>query len=277
MSIDMKGVVLAGGLGTRLGPLTRVTNKHLLPVYDRPMVFHPLKTLVDVGIRDVMLVTGGRSPGDFLRLLGNGRELGLRRLQYAYQEGEGGIAAALSLAEDFVDDGPVAVVLGDNIFEDNLSAHVESFLAQEQSARVVLARVGSPEHFGVARFEFSAETDSVDGTEHTLGRVAGIIEKPEVAPSPYAVTGFYMYDSDVFDIIRGLRPSGRKELEITDVNNEYIRKGELEYGILDGWWIDAGSSPLNLARATRLVMKKEKVCDGSGCGKDQKEDLEVCV
>ncbi len=273
----MKGVVLAGGLGTRLGPLTRVTNKHLLPVYDRPMVFHPLNTLVDAGIRDVMLVTGGRSPGDFLRLLGNGRELGLRRLHYAYQEGEGGIAAALSLAEDFVGDGPVAVVLGDNIFEDNLSAHVESFLEQERSARVMLARVSSPEHFGVAWFESSAEADSVNGTEHTLGRVAGIIEKPEVAPSPYAVTGFYMYDSDVFDIIRSLKPSRRRELEITDVNNEYIRKGELEYGILDGWWIDAGSSPLNLARATRLVMRREKVCDGSGCGKDQKEDLEVCV
>ncbi len=271
----MKGVVLAGGLGTRLDPLTRVTNKHLLPVYDRPMIFHPLKTMVDAGIQDVMLVTGGRNAGDFLRLLGNGRELGIRGLHYAYQEREGGIAEALSLAEDFADGGPVTVVLGDNVFERNMGVHVAAFLEQERSARIVLARVGSPENFGVARFEPS--TKSASNAGNTLGRIIEVVEKPRTAPSAYAVTGFYMYDSDVFDIIRDLKPSGRGELEITDVNNAYIERDELEHGILDGWWIDAGSSPSNLARATRLVMEREKVCSGPQCGKSEMKNLEVCV
>ena len=270
----MKGVVLAGGLGTRLGPLTKVTNKHLLPVYDRPMIHYPLKTLVDAGIRDVMMVAGGLSAGDFLRLLGNGRELGIKRLHYAYQEGEGGIAAALALAEDFADDGPIAVILGDNIFENTLGVHVQAFLEQERSARLVLAKVSNPEKFGVARF---STTDSRPGAEGPAGKLVEIVEKPAEAPSDYAVTGFYMYDCDVFDIIRDLKPSQRGELEITDVNNTYLGMDELEYGILDGWWIDAGSSPLNLARATRLVMNREGICDCLSRCKNNRKAQELCI
>ncbi|MFQ5863249.1 MAG: sugar phosphate nucleotidyltransferase [Candidatus Brocadiales bacterium] len=270
----MKGVVLAGGLGTRLDPLTKVTNKHLLPVYDKPMIYYPLKTLADAGIRDIMVVTGGLNAGDFLKLLGNGKAFGLKKLHYAYQEGEGGIAEALALAEDFTDGGPVAVILGDNIFEKNLGVYVRAFLEQERSARLVLARVSGPEKFGVARFNPPAPF--LPGAEGTAGRLVEIVEKPEIAPSDYAVTGFYMYDSDVFDIIGGLKPSERGELEITDVNNTYLRAGELEYSILDGWWIDAGSSPLNLARATRLVMTREGVYSGCGC-RINEEELDVCV
>lgn len=268
----MKGVILAGGLGTRLGALTRTVNKHLLPVYDRPMIHYPLRALVEAGIGDIMIVTGGRNAGDFLRLLGNGREFGLRRLHYAYQEGEGGIAEALALAEEFADGGPIAVMLGDNIFEGYLGVYVKEFLQQERSARLVLARVNNPGEFGVARFE----EGSPNAPNGSIGRLVEIVEKPDVPPSDYAVTGFYMYDGDVFDIISRLTPSERGELEITDVNNTYLRMDELEYSILDGWWIDAGSSPENLAAATRLVMAGEGVyrcscLSGYGLGRGEKQ------
>ncbi len=272
---DMKGVVLAGGLGTRLGPLTKVTNKHLLPVYDRPMIHYPLKTLIDAGVQDIMVVTGGRRAGDFLGLLGNGRDFGLKRLHYACQEGEGGIAEALALAEDFADGGSIAVILGDNIFQKDMSCHVTAFLEQEHSARLLLAQVKSPQNFGVARF--SSHTPGMTAAHGAMGRLVGIIEKPRTPPSGFAVTGFYMYDSDVFDVIRGLEPSERGELEITDVNNAYLRAGELEYSILDGWWIDAGSSPLNLAMATRLVAAGEGVCCDPATTGEKKQAQEACL
>lgn len=224
----MKGVVLAGGTGTRLQPLTKITNKHLLPVFDRPMVYHPIEKLVQAGVREVMLVTGGNSAGDFLRLLENGREFGLRRIHYTYQEGSGGIAAALVLAEDFAEGDRVVAILGDNLFEDDLGPYVQRFARQPRGARVLLRRVARPERFGVA---------TVRGR-----RVTGIVEKPRRPASHYAVTGCYMYDASVFDIIRTLRPSGRGELEITDVNNAYLERGELEFDILRGRWQDCGSS-----------------------------------
>ncbi|MFQ5957376.1 MAG: sugar phosphate nucleotidyltransferase, partial [Candidatus Brocadiales bacterium] len=226
-------------------------------------------------IRDIMVVTGGRNAGDFLKLLGNGRELGLKRLHYAYQEGEGGIAEALALAEDFTDGDSVAVILGDNLFEKNLDIYVRAFLEQECSARLVLTKVNNPEQFGVARFD--SQTQYQPMTEGLEGRLVEIVEKPEIAPSDYAVTGFYLYDSDVFDIIGDLKPSERGELEITDVNNAYLRRGELEYSILDGWWIDAGSSPLNLAMATRLVMIRDEVCGDCDCYMKKKEESNVCA
>lgn len=223
----MRGVVLAGGLGSRLMPMTKVTNKHLLPVYDRPMIYYPLQTLANAGIDEVMLVTGGNSAGDFLRLLGNGKEFGLKRLNYSYQEGEGGIADALRLAEHFADGEPVCVVLGDNIIEGNVSAAARSFREQGQGAKIILKEVKDPQRFGVPVFEGK--------------RVVKIEEKPANPRSPYAVTGIYFYDATVFDIIKTLRPSGRGELEITDVNNAYIATGTLTWDILDGWWTDAGT------------------------------------
>lgn len=235
----MKGVVLAGGLGTRLLPLTKITNKHLLPVYDRPMVFFPIEKLVEAGVSDVMVVTGGNSAGDFLRLLENGREFGLRRIHYTYQEGSGGIAAALALAEDFAEQERMMVILGDNLFEDSLAACAERFRNQKQGARILLKEVPNPERFGVASVEDS--------------RVVRIVEKPKQPASRFAVTGCYMYDSRVFDIIRTLKPSDRGELEITDVNNAYLQEGQLEYDILTGWWQDAGSSFEAYARAQALV------------------------
>lgn len=234
----MKGIVLAGGLGTRLHPLTRVTNKHLLPVYDRPMVFYPIQKLVEAGIEDILVVTGGNHAGEFLRLLGNGREFGLKHLNYTYQEGEGGIAEALGLAEHFADGGPVVVVLGDNIFSASIAAPIARFRDRPRGARLLLKEVDDPERFGVAE---------LDGD-----RVVAIHEKPASPPSRLAVTGVYMYDSRVFDIIRTLEPSRRDELEITDVNNRYIGWGELQYELLDGWWTDAGTIP-SLFRAARLV------------------------
>jgi len=236
----MKGVVLAGGLGTRMHPLTKVTNKHLLPVYDKPMIYYPIQILLDGGIDEIILVTGGNNAGDFLRLLGNGRERGIKKLHYTYQEGEGGIAEALSLAEDFADGEKICVVLGDNIIENTIRAGVEKFEAQDQGALIYLKEVDDPHRFGIAEIEGE--------------KILGIEEKPKNPKSNYAVIGIYMYDSMVFDIIRPLKPSERGELEITDVNNAYIAKGTLSYDILDGWWTDAGTFE-SLHRASRLVEK----------------------
>ena len=234
----MKGVVLAGGLGTRLLPLTKVTNKHLLPVHTKPMIYYPLECLVNAGINEVMLVTGGNNAGDFLRLLGNGEEFGMRRLHYAYQEGEGGIADALNLAEDFADGGKIVVVLGDNIIEKNIQRATADFFSQREGAKIILKEVSDPERFGVPE---------IDGD-----RIVSIEEKPSQPKSRLAVIGIYFYDGRVFDIIKTLEPSGRGELEITDVNNAYIEAGTMTYEILDGWWTDAGQFE-SLLRANRLV------------------------
>lgn len=234
----MKGVVLAGGLGSRLHPLTRVTNKHLLPVYNRPMIYYPIQTLVNAGIRDIMLVTGGNNAGDFLKLLGNGKEFGLQHLDYTYQEGEGGIADALRLAEYFADGEPVCVVLGDNIIERNILGAAEAFRSQKRGAKILLKEVKDPQRFGVP---------VLDGK-----RVVKIEEKPQQAKSPYAVTGIYFYDARVFEIIKTLKPSRRAELEITDVNNAYIEAGELTWNVLEGWWTDAGTIE-SLLLANQLV------------------------
>jgi len=225
----MKGVVLAGGLGTRLHPLTKITNKHLLPVYDEPMIYYPIKALVEAGIEDIMIVCGGNHAGEFLRLLGNGREFGLKHLNYTYQEKEGGIAEALGLCEHFVDGDKVVVFLGDNIIGESLVDAVREFEKQDSGARILLKEVEDPRDYGVARFDEE-------------GNIVEIIEKPEEPPSNYAVVGIYMYDSEVFDIIKTLKPSARGELEITDVNNAYLRKGKLKYSILQGFWADAGAS-----------------------------------
>jgi glucose-1-phosphate thymidylyltransferase len=236
----MKGVVLAGGLGTRLLPLTKVTNKHLLPVYDRPMIYYPIQALVNAGIREILLVTGGNNAGDFLRLLGNGKEFGLRHLDYTYQEGEGGIADALRLAEYFADNEPVCVVLGDNIIEGNIAKAADAFRRQKAGAKILLKEVPDPQRFGVP---------VLDGT-----KVLRIEEKPAHPASPYAVTGIYFYDARVFSIIQTLKPSNRGELEITDVNNAYIDAGTLTSDILEGWWTDAGTIE-SLHLANSLVAK----------------------
>ncbi len=234
----MKGVILAGGLGSRLRPCTLVTNKHLLPVYDKPMIYYPIQTMLDAGIDEIMLVTGGEHAGDFLKLLGNGKSIGVRDLHYTYQEGEGGIADALKLAEDFADGGKIVVILGDNIIEMNIKKAVADFFTQPTGAKVLLKEVPDPQRFGVAR---------LDGD-----RVVEIIEKPKDPPSNLAVTGIYMYDRDVFDFARNLKPSARGELEITDVNNAYLERGDLTYETLEGWWTDAGTFE-SLYRATKLV------------------------
>lgn len=234
----MKGVVLAGGLGTRLYPLTKVTNKHLLPVYNQPMIYYPIQTLVNAGITDILIVTGGNSAGDFLKLLGNGKAFGLKHLNYAYQEGEGGIADALSLAEDFADGDPVCVILGDNIIEGNICRAVRAFRHQGSGAKILLKKVPDPQRFGVPE---------LDGP-----RIVRIEEKPKEPKSDYAVIGIYMYDADVFNIIKTLKPSARGELEITDVNNIYIERGEMTWDELEGWWTDAGTFD-SLLRASNLV------------------------
>ena len=236
----MKGVVLAGGTGSRLFPLTRVTNKHLLPIYDKPMIFYPLQTLADAGIRDILLVTGGHSAGDFLRLLGNGKDFNLRHLSYAYQEGEGGIADALRLAEHFADGHSICVALGDNILEMNITRGCQEFEGTGHGAHIFLKEVPHPERFGVPVFEG--------------GRIVRIEEKPKQPKSNFAVTGFYIYDATVFEKIRTLRPSGRGELEITDLNNHYLREGSLRHSVLDGWWTDAGTFE-SLLLANNLVAK----------------------
>ncbi len=234
----MKGVVLAGGLGTRLLPLTKVTNKHLLPVYNQPMIYYPIQTLVNAGILEVMIVTGGNSAGDFLKLLGNGREFGLKHLSYTYQQGEGGIADALRLAEHFADQGPICVVLGDNVIQGNIAKAAAEFRTQGGGAKILLKEVKDPQRFGVPVLEGN--------------RVVKIEEKPAQPKSSYAVTGIYFYDARVFDIVRTLKPSGRGELEITDVNNAYIERGELTWSGLDGWWTDAGTIE-SLYQANQLV------------------------
>jgi glucose-1-phosphate thymidylyltransferase len=227
----MKGVILAGGSGTRLHPLTRITNKHLLPLYDRPMVTYAVEALVEAGIDELMLVTGGTHAGEFFRLLGNGHDYGIDRLAYGYQEQAGGIAEALGLAERFVARDKVCVMLADNIFEQSLRPIVDNFELQEQGARIVLSEVGAEEHLrhlGVARMQ----------GEH----VVEIVEKPVAPPSPFAVTGVYFYDDQVWDVLPTLEPSGRGELEITDVNNWYVGRGEMEADVVGGFWGDAGES-----------------------------------
>lgn len=234
----MKGIVLAGGLGTRLHPLTKVTNKHLLPVHDQPMIYYPIRTLINAGIDDIMIVTGGNSAGDFLKLLGNGKQFGLKHLNYTYQEGEGGIADALGLVEHFAENDAICVVLGDNIIEGNIRRAADEYRKQGTGARILLKKVNDPQRFGVPE---------LDG-----GRVVNIVEKPDDPKSDYAVTGIYFYDSRVFEIIRGLKPSNRNELEITDVNNDYIGRGEMTWNELEGWWTDAGTFE-SLLRASNLV------------------------
>ena len=228
MTPKIKGIILAGGLGTRLRPLTDITNKHLLPVYDQPMIFHPLQKMAEAGIEEVMLVTGGNNAGDFLRLLGDGRQFGIRRLQYSYQKGEGGIAEALGLAEAFAEGHPVMVFLGDNIVSDDLRPYVQRFLRRGQGGMILLKAVANPSAYGVA--EFAGE------------RIARIVEKPKHPPSDLAVVGIYMYDAGVFRIIKTLKPSRRGELEITDVNNAYLKRRRMDYDVLPGHWADAGES-----------------------------------
>lgn len=237
----MKGIVLAGGTGSRLYPLTRVTNKHLLPIFDKPMIYYPLQTLVDAGIRDILIVTGGNNAGDFLRLLRNGKDFGLNQLHFAYQEGEGGIADALRLAEEFADGEKICVILGDNIIEGNVRDAKENFEKQERGAKVLLKEVPDPERFGVPTLE--------------NGRIIRIDEKPKNPASPFAVVGIYFYDATVFDRIRPLQPSMRREYEITDVNSSYLTEGKLTSEILDGWWTDAGTFE-SLWRASNLVREK---------------------
>jgi glucose-1-phosphate thymidylyltransferase len=234
----MKGVILAGGLGSRLHPLTKITNKHLLPVHDQPMIYYPIKTLINAGIEDIMIVTGGNSAGDFLRLLGNGKDFGLKHLNYTYQEGEGGIADALSLVEHFADDEPICVVLGDNIIEGNIRAAADAYTKQGSGAKILLKKVHDPQRFGVP--------------ELNGDKVLQIEEKPSEPKSDYAVIGIYFYDKTVFDVIKTLVPSGRGELEITDVNNHYINRGEMTWDELDGWWTDAGTFE-SLLRASNMV------------------------
>jgi glucose-1-phosphate thymidylyltransferase len=240
----MKGIVLAGGLGTRMGSLTRITNKHLLPVFDEPMIHYPVRYLIEAGLKDILIVTGGNSAGDFLKLLRNGAEFGLRRLHYAYQEGEGGIAAALALAEEFADGGPVCVVLGDNILEKSIAPYVKKFRHQGIGAKILLCEVADPDRFGVPVIEGD--------------RIVRIEEKPANPKSPYAVIGVYMYDNRVFDIIKTLKPSGRGELEITDVNNAYIESGDLSWDVIDGWWTDAGTFESLLNASTLVAEMRSK-------------------
>jgi glucose-1-phosphate thymidylyltransferase len=237
----MKGIVLAGGTGSRLHPLTRVTNKHLLPIYNKPMIYYPLQTLVDAGMDDILIVTGGTSAGDFLRLLRNGKDFGLQQLNFAYQEGEGGIADALRLAEYFARGEKICVILGDNIIEGSVRSAKQKFEKQGRGAKVLLKEVPDPERFGVPVFD--------------NGRIVRIEEKPKKPASPYAVSGIYFYDATVFDRIRTLKPSGRKEYEITDVNNSYLAENNLTHEILEGWWTDAGTFE-SLWRACNLVREK---------------------
>jgi glucose-1-phosphate thymidylyltransferase len=240
----MKGVVLAGGLGTRLYPLTKITNKHLLPVFNKPMIWYPIQCLVNAGITDILVVTGGNSAGDFLQLLGNGVDFGLKRINYAYQQGEGGIADALKLAEHFAEGDSICVVLGDNIIEGNIKKAVDDFKRQGGGAKILLKEVHDPERFGVASVKD--------------GRVLKIVEKPKQPETNLAVIGIYLYDPAVFEICSTLKPSARGELEITDVNNEYLRRGNLTYEVLKGWWTDAGTFE-SLYRAATLI--RENGCN----------------
>jgi glucose-1-phosphate thymidylyltransferase len=252
----VKGVVLAGGSASRLNPLTRVTNKHLLPVYDKPVVYYPVQTLVNAGIEEILLVTGGNNAGDFLHLLGNGRDFGLKHSNYTYQEGAGGIAEALGLAEFFAGRDSICVILGDNIIEHNILHAVDSFKSQTDGARILLKEVEDAQRFGVAE---------VQG-----GRIVGIEEKPKTPKSNYAVVGIYLYGKSVFEKIRRLKPSGRGELEITDVNNFYIDEDKLTYEVLDGWWTDAGAFE-SLLRANTLVAETSanKMSRSSGAARKE--------
>lgn len=234
----MKGVILAGGLGTRLYPLTKITNKHLLPIFDRPMIYYPIEALIHAGIRDIMIVTGGKKSGDFLSLLGNGSDFGLKHLNYTYQKGEGGIAEALGLCEHWAAGEPICVILGDNIIEKNITRAVRNFGEQRVGAKIMLKEVHDPQRFGVAQLKGE--------------RVLSIEEKPKSPKSNLAVIGIYLYDARVFEIIKTLEPSDRGELEITDVNNWYIRDGSMTCEVLDGWWTDAGTFE-SLLRAANLV------------------------
>ena len=234
----MKGIILAGGLGTRLYPLTKVTNKHLLPVFDKPMIYYPIQTLINAGIDDILIVTGGNNAGDFLKLLGNGKEFGLKHINYTYQEGEGGIAEALGLAEFFASGEKICVVLGDNIIERNIRKAVENFQRQKEGAKILLKEVPDPQRFGVPELKGD--------------RIIRIEEKPKNPKSNYAVIGIYLFDQEVFNFIKTLKPSDRGELEITDVNNQYIGKGLMTWDILEGWWTDAGTFE-SLLRANQLV------------------------
>jgi glucose-1-phosphate thymidylyltransferase len=234
----MKGIVLAGGTGSRLFPLTKITNKHLLPIYDKPMIYYPIQTLVDAGIQDVLIVTGGRNSGDFLRLLANGKQFGLKHINYTYQEGEGGIAEALALAEHFAEGDRICVILGDNIIEGSIADAVRDFKQQERGAKILLKEVHDAERFGVAEIEGD--------------RIVGIEEKPANPKSNFAVTGIYMYDESVWSKTKTLKPSARGELEITDVNNAYIQEGSMSFNYLQGWWTDAGTFE-SLLRAANLV------------------------
>lgn len=239
----MKGVILAGGLGSRLRPLTLVTNKHLLPVYDRPMIYYPIECLVNAGIDEILIVTGGEHAGDFLKLLKNGKQLGVRHLEYAYQEGEGGIADALKLADDFADGDKICVILGDNIIEGNIKKAAGDFFTQRSGAKINLKEVHDPERFGVVRFENDSAED---------GRIVEVIEKPENPPSNMAITGIYFFDADVFKVCQTLKPSDRGELEIVDVIRYYLERGDMTYDMLDGWWTDAGTFE-SLHHASNLV------------------------
>lgn len=241
---EIRGVILAGGLGTRLYPLTKITNKHLLPVYDRPMIYYPIHTLVEAGIKEILVVTGGSSTGDFLRLLGNGTEFGLVRINYAFQEKEGGIAQAVGLAEEFAEGGKIVIMLGDNILEGSIRHSVQEFRKQEKGARIMLKEVDKPQEYGVAE---------VKGK-----RVVKIVEKPKKPKSNLAVIGVYMYDASVFRVIRKLKPSRRGELEITDVNNVYIDRGKMSYEVVKGWWGDAGSSIDGLLQVNNMVRRMRK-------------------
>lgn len=238
----MKGIILAGGLGSRLRPLTLVTNKHLLPVYDRPMIYYPIQCLTNAGIDEILVVTGGEHAGDFLKLLKNGKQLGVKHLEYAYQEGEGGIADALKLAEEFAERGKICVILGDNIIEGNIRRAAADFYTQKTGAKIILKEVPDPQRFGVVEFE----------GEGAKRKVKRLIEKPKDPPSNMAVTGIYFYDGDVFKVCKDLKPSARGELEITDVNNYYLGRGDMTYETLEGWWTDAGTFE-SLHRASKYV------------------------
>jgi glucose-1-phosphate thymidylyltransferase len=250
----MKGIILAGGTGSRLFPLTKITNKHLLPIYDKPMIYYPIQTLVDAGITDLLIVTGGRNSGDFLRLLANGKEFGLKHINYTYQEGEGGIAEALALAEHFADGEPICVILGDNIIEGSIRDAVEQFRKQGSGARILLKEVPDAERFGVAEIQGD--------------RIVAIEEKPKHPKSNYAVTGIYLYDGTVFEKTKKLKPSARGELEITDVNNAYIREGTMTFSYLQGWWTDAGTFD-SLMRAANLVYNTRQKQKGATVGSSQ--------
>jgi glucose-1-phosphate thymidylyltransferase len=243
----MKGIILAGGLGSRLHPLTKITNKHLLPLYDRPMIYFPIAKLAQAGIKEIMIVTGGNNAGDFLRLLGDGSQFGLWQLHYTYQPQEGGIAEAVGLCENYADGGKVAVMLGDNLIEQNLSSPVDDFIRNGAGARIFLKKVSNPKEYGVAEFEGD--------------RISRIVEKPKNPKSDLAVVGIYFYDNSVFDIVKTLKPSKRNELEISDVNNAYLKAGKLKYYNLKGGWADAGESLPAYNKAiefARRMIEKEK-------------------